>query len=181
MTIEAVQLGMSKQRLLKESAIDHSRLLEVLDYDPSTGIFRWKVSVSNFVRVGSQAGVVRDDGYRAISFGERLYLAHRLAWFYFHGRWPADMLDHVNRNRDDNRIVNLREATRGQNMQNRITSIDNVSGFKCVQKSKYNRWTARITINGKRRRLGWFDTPEEAHAAYVMAAQQSFGEFARAN
>lgn len=180
MTMGMVQLEMSKQRQLKESAIDRSRLLEVLDYDPSTGIFRWKVAVSNFVRVGSQAGRVRDDGYRAISFGNRLYLAHRLAWFYVYGFWPSDMLDHINRDRDDNRIANLREATRGQNMQNRAVSPENMSGFKCVQSNKYNRWTARITIGGKRNRLGWFDTPEEAHAAYMAAARQHFGQYARA-
>jgi hypothetical protein len=171
---------MSKQSQLKESAIDRSRLLEVLDYDPNTGIFRWKVKVSNFVKVGGQAGMVRRDGYRAISFGERLYTAHRLAWFYVHGFWPVDQLDHVNRERDDNRIANLREATRGQNMQNRVMSPDNLSGFKCVQKSKSGRWTARIVIAGKRKRLGWFDTPEQAHAAYVDAAKHYFGEFARA-
>lgn len=177
--MEMVQLAMSEQRRQKESAIDHARLLEVLDYDPETGIFKWKVAISNFVKPGSRAGRVREDGYRAISFGERLYTAHRLAWFYVNGVWPADMLDHINRDRDDNRIANLRGATRGQNMQNRAVSSDNLSGLKGVQKGKWNRWTARITVGGKRKRIGWFDTPEEAHAAYLAAAKQYFGEFAR--
>lgn len=95
------------------------------------------------------------------------------------GEWPADMIDHKNRDRTDNRWENLREATRSQNNANRRAS--STHGFKgATFNRRQGRWMAQTKVNGKRVYLGYYDTPEEAHAAYVAAAERYFGEFARA-
>lgn len=161
--------------------VTYLRLREVLQYDPDTGVFVWLVSTSNRVKVGAVAGRIRSDGSVRIGFDGRLYLAHRLAWFSVHGCWPSAELDHLNRNPEDNRLCNLREATKTQNMWNTKRRCDNSTGFKGVIWSKQKRkFQARITINGEPRHLGFFDDPSRAHAAYVSAAQRHFGEFARA-
>src|SRR5262245_33505102 len=113
------------------SALTAERLREVLDYDPSTGVFK-----SNGGRCGSRVGAtlvgtVRPDGYREIRIDWQRYLAHRLAWLHVHGSWPAGDIDHVNGNPSDNRIVNLRLATRTQNNAN-SRRRPNTSGFKGV-------------------------------------------------
>jgi hypothetical protein len=101
----------------------------------------------------------------------RIYLAHRLAWMYVYGRWPAKGLDidHINGNRQDNRIANLREVTRGQNMQNqRRASSRSTTGLLGVLR-KSRRFAAHITADGRTHCLGTFDTPEEAHRVYMDA------------
>jgi hypothetical protein len=150
------------------------RLRELLDYNPATGVFKWKLSY-RMRRKGLVAGRRHGGWYWCIRVDSREYLAHRLAWLYVYGRWPLDQIDHINGIRFDNRIANLREATNSQNKQNRKPKV---AGLKGVYRQK-NRWRARITINRRCLYLGTFSTPEAASAAYREAAIKHFGEFAR--
>lgn len=152
----------------------------IFNYDPETGEFRWRLSPNPKVVPGQVAGYVNKDGRRRIGVNGRFYKAHRLAWLYVHGRWPSDMLDHVNGQPDDNRICNLREASRAENGMNRQRGKNNKSGYKGVHWHANNRsWRAQITACGRQRFLGSYSSAEEAHQAYVAAARELHGEFAR--
>ncbi len=147
-------------------------LRELLHYDPQTGVFTWKVAVAQCIAIGDVAGGLRTDGYLAIKLAGKSYFAHRLAWRYVRGRWPKKHVDHWNGRRADNRFTNLREATKAQNAQNvRKAYANNQSGFLGVGADK-NRWRARIRIDGHLCSLGYFNTPEAAHAAYLAAKRQ---------
>jgi hypothetical protein len=160
--------------------ISHSDLLRLLNYEPATGIFTWKVQRSNRVKAGSIAGrVQKKTGYREIKVLERQYLALRLAWFYVHGIWPLSALDHQDGDKLNNRIKNLRVATVSQNAANKKLQVNSTTGFKGVRASKYG-WRASIEHNGEYHGLGTFSSKEAAHAAYCLAAERLFGEFARA-
>ncbi len=145
-------------------------LRSVLHYDQETGIFTRKVSTSNSVKVGDVAGCPNGDGYLLIMVQSRLYKAHRLAWLYVSGEWPEDQIDHINRNRSDNRITNLREVSHKQNQQNRSKPSNSTSGHPGVSWYKrYYKWVARITHNYKLIHLGYFTDREEAIAARKAA------------
>ncbi len=153
-------------------AVSLSRLREVLDYDQSTGVFRWKLR-GKIVAAGSIAGAQAKGGYRQIYVDGRLYRSHRLAWFYVHGRWPAEQIDHINGVRDDNRIKNLREATRSENAQNRALNKNNTSGYLGVSFNKERRtWRASICVNSKQKNLGSFLRKRDAARAYKKAKEQ---------
>lgn len=153
---------------------------ELLTYDPETGSFFWRVRRGHRFAPGDLAGTVLANGYVHIGVRRRYYKAHRLAWLMMTGNWPADLIDHVNCVRTDNRWSNLREATRSQNAANARLAHHNSTGFKGVSfHKKHQRWQANIRADGKYRYLGLFDSPEAAHAAYSRAANQHFGEFAR--
>ena len=159
--------------------VTHERLRELLDYDPETGVFTWKANRIR-VRPGERAGRVLPDGYIAIGVDGRRYQAHRLAWLYMTGKWPEGMIDHINLDRQDNRWENLRLATNIQNQANTALRSNNTSGFKGVSWHRLEKkWTANIRRAGKKVWLGYYDTPESAHEAYVMAASDHHGEFAR--
>jgi hypothetical protein len=145
-----------------------------LKYDPETGEFVR-------LRYGSRAGSIDRYGYLTIGVARRYYFAHRLAWLMVYGDWPSDEIDHINGDPLDNRIANLRLATRSQNLANTKASSRNTSGFKGVAFSKKaGRWQAYICKDQKQKHLGYFDSPEAAHAAYLSAAEQCFGVYARA-
>ena len=145
-------------------------LRSVLHYEPETGIFTRKVSTARRVKAGDIAGCPDGDGYLRIKLQSRRYKAHRLAWLHFHGVWPKDQLDHINRNRSDNRIANLREATNKQNQQNTGKRSDNKSGHPGVSWYKpYSKWRAQIMHNQKQIHLGYFSILEEAIAARKAA------------
>jgi hypothetical protein len=157
-------------------------LREVLDYDPETGVFRWRRAVARNTKAGQEAGVSypQKGGVmrRRIGVGYGRYLAHRLAWLYVHGEWPAGEIDHVNGDPLDNRIVNLRPATRSQQMLNR--RVMNTSGYKGVSYwEARGKWRAQIRFNGRNKTLGYFLTVEEAAEAYLFAALEHHGDFAR--
>ena len=146
-----------------------SRLRDLVHYDAQTGEFTW-AKKRRRCSIGKKAGCTMKNGYRVIRIDDALYLAHRLAWFYVTGNWPANQIDHINGVRDDNRFSNLREATNLQNAHNRKYNR-NKSGFQGVRKEN-SKWLAEIKINYKAVRLGLFNTPEEAHCAYLIAKRQ---------
>lgn len=151
-------------------------LREFLSYDAASGEFVWLKTVNRKARAGDKAGVIEKVGYRRIGFGGKLYLAHRLAWFYVNGTWPK-LLDHINGDKADNRIANLREATDVENQQNRHTpKSNNSTGLMGVTRQN-GRWKATIYANKVRKHLGYFDTSSLAHAAYLVAKQtfRTFG------
>lgn len=149
----------------------------LLDYDPETGIFVWKVSRRKRLQ-GVKAGRISNKGYVQISIDDKRYSAHRLAWLVYYGEFPNGWLDHINRNKSDNRISNLRIATNQQNQFNQGLPSNNTSGFKGVVWNKnQGKWNAAMTLNGKRHHLGTFETKEEASAAYEKFAKEKQGDF----
>lgn len=160
------------------------RLREVLDYSPETGVFKWRDRPKrtrrggNSAPVGSEAGSTGGQLYRLIAVDGRRYWAHRLVWVHVYGEWPCKEIDHINGNGHDNRLNNLRQATRTENRRNSRLPRNNTTGLKGVHQ-KRKSFVAGIGNNGKYRYLGTFDTPEEAHAAYCKAARELHGEFAR--
>lgn len=157
-----------------------TELRRLLSYDPDTGVFRRRVSMSNRTPIGSVAGSVATNGYRYITVNGRKYLAHRLAWLYVHGVWPQGHVDHRNGETDNNRIVELREASPSQNLANRGAQRNNKCGSKGVHwNSERQKWVAQIHSYGATVPLGRFDKKADAEAAYARAAKVMFGEFAR--
>jgi hypothetical protein len=152
--------------------MDQARLKDLLEFDRATGGFRWRVTNSNRAKAGSSAGCIRSDGYVTIRLDGVKHLAHRLAWLYECGFIPTGMLDHINGDRSDNRIENLREASNSLNQQNRKMSSRNTTGVVGVTKRKYGRWRASITVGKKFISLGSFATKEEAEAAYLNAKKK---------
>lgn len=148
------------------------RLREVLDYEPTTGVFRWRVAIGRRVQAGNVAGTLHPKGYRQITIDARKYRAPRLAWFYVHGCWPKNQIDHMNGNRDDNRIENLRDVTSSENLQNqRRAYSSSTTGFLGVSTHR-KKFQARIMLDGKNRHLGTFPTPEAAHVVYLAAKRR---------
>jgi len=162
----------------KELRLDPAELKERLSYDPNSGVFRWKTCTKRHVVVGQIAGTIDKHGYRVIYVKGYLYFAHRLAWLYVYGKWPDSELDHINLDPLDNSINNLRIANRSENTANQRSKTNNLLGIKGVYKHR-NRYVAQITVQRKKKYLGCFKTPKEAHAAYVCAAKEAFGAFAR--
>ena len=159
----------------KIPGISHEELLRILKYDPDTGDFHWAVRIGRKTRAGAKAGTPQGkDRYLAVTYQGEHYLAHRLAWYYVHGVWPDGPIDHINADKVDNRIANLRVVTSSINAQNighrprksKTTLIGAVP--------EDNRFRAAIWSPADKRliRLGRFDTPEEAHAAYVEAKRK---------
>jgi hypothetical protein len=153
------------------------RLREVLHYCRDTGVFSWKVHRRK-VRAGTIAGTPDRDGYINIKIDGFLYRAHRLAWLYVFGNWPTAQIDHINGDRNDNRLSNLREATVTENSRNARKKSNNKSGRKGVFWQD-GRWCAQIKIGGKSTHIGRFDSLDDASAAYLRAAEKHFGSFAR--
>ncbi|MFN7883268.1 MAG: HNH endonuclease [bacterium] len=154
------------------SELTAERLRELLDYCPRTGAFRWRKSRGGKIE-GSVAGYSAKNGYLQLGVDKKLYLAHRLAWLYVYGEWPARDVDHANGDRRDNRAANLRLASRSQNMQNqRRAHKDSKSGYLGVGLHASGLWRASITIDRTHTHLGYFKTPEEAHEAYIAAKTQ---------
>lgn len=165
---------------LPDSSLAASRLRELFEYRPETGEFVRLVTRSATARAGQKAGCLRPEGYMTIMIDRVPYQSHRLAWLYVTGDWPPADLDHINGNRSDNRIANLRPASRSQNNANAKLRSDNKSGSKGVSwDAGRNRWHAQIRAHGKQHHLGRFHSKEEAQAAYATAAKRMFGEYAR--
>lgn len=155
------------------AALTLERLRQVLDYDAATGAFTWKERTSKCTRIGASAGSNTASGYLRIFIFGREYLAHRLAWMYVHGEMPRSLIDHINGVRTDNRIANLRDASRAVNQQNqRRAMVTNHLGVLGVRQRTTNSFSATLVIDGKPKHLGSFKTAELAHAAYVEAKRR---------
>lgn len=145
-------------------------LRQVLNYDPETGKLTWLVRVAPRVRIGDEAGNVTTRGYKKVSVRYRPYQAHRLAWLLTFGRWPNDQIDHINGDRADNRLCNLRECNHSENQQNRKTAKNSTSGLTGVTWHKdQKRWRTQIGVGRRKYHIGHFDSKEEAYAAYLRA------------
>lgn len=153
------------------SSLTAERLRELLHYDPETSLFTWRNDAGRWGRIkaGSVAGSPNEDGYIRIGIDGGLYRAHRLAFLYMTGAWPTADVDHKFGIRSDNRWSEIRDATHAQNLQNRRSpQANSKSGLLGV--SWHNgRPRAQIRVGGIPVHLGYFDTPELAHAAYLEA------------
>lgn len=158
---------------------DELRLL--VEYDPLTGLFYSKVGYPGVTAGKLLGGKPNKAGYIATTVLGVRYYAHRLAWLYMTGKWPLELIDHINGIRSDNRFVNLREATE---TQNRINSVQraSVSGYRgVVFHPETKKWRAVIKVGKNPISLGLFTKPENAALAYNFAAAEHFGDFARFN
>ena len=159
--------------------VTRARLKSLLHYCPSGGIFTWRVSPTQRVKIGDVAGSLSPMGYVHIQLDGRRYCAHRLAFFYMEGFWPGDQIDHVDCDRSNNRYANLREASAVENGRNRGPTAFNACGKKGVDWAKREkRWRVRIKTDSKRICLGYFKTLAAAAAAYETAAIKHHGPFA---
>lgn len=136
-------------------------------YDETTGIFyrklRDKRSIKKYGSKYIQTGTLKSNGYIELWCINKVYKAHRLAWLYVYGEWPSKAIDHINRNRSDNRICNLRDVSIGDNNKNCKMNDNNTSGTKGVVWRKDTcKWNARIGVGGKQVSLGYFIEYHEA-------------------
>ena len=154
------------------SKLDSTRLRELLEYNPDTGVFTWRVAAHRNASSNKVAGYVGANGYRTIRVDGQGYSAHRLAWQYTHGVPPTDSIDHINGVRDDNRIANLREATQAQNTQNRKRPQGKNPYLGVYWYAQRNKWRAIIVLDGHSKHIGLFTTAEEARDAYLAAKKE---------
>ena len=156
---------------MADAILTAERLREVLHYEPESGAFTWLVTLSNRAPAGSKAGAHNKyTKYTSISIQGKLHRAHRLAWLYVTGAWPDRFVDHINGERSDNRWANLRQANGSLNQQNlRASRGDTCSGLLGVYQTdkKSHPWRASITVDGKDRHIGNFETKDEAYCAYL--------------
>lgn len=154
------------------------RVNSVLEYEPETGIFRWKVKLSDRSPVGKAAGGHAVCGHWRIRVDGHYYMAHRLAWLLMTGDWPPTEIDHKNRVRDDNKWGNLRCCTHSQNLANANRRSDNSTGFKGVRFDPVlKKYRAVSYKDGKQIYAGIFDDPEAAFEAYRRKSLEIHGEF----
>lgn len=159
--------------------ISHDELTRLLDYDPNTGVFTWAVDKQYNARRGEVAGNKIKRGYWRVTVAGKVYPAHRLAWFYSYREWPPHEIDHIDRDRTNNRLSNLRLATRIENAGNMWREKQNTSGYKGVVWHKGGKkWMASVKHRGNQIYLGLFENKEDARYAYTMKVRELFGEFA---
>lgn len=166
-------------KIKTQDDITYEYIREYMTYDPSTGECRLKRSVKHSrKKIGDLVGSVQKNGYLVASISNIRVLLHRLIWLYMTGKFPVEYIDHINGNKGDNRFSNLREATAQQNNFNSSLSTRNTTGYKgvsyCKQMKKYK---AGYKLNKKIYHIGYFDTPEQASAAYINAVAPIHGEY----
>jgi len=159
--------------------LTQARLKELLEYNPETGDFHRVVGRKGAGFAGTKAGSPTN-GYISIMIDGQNYRCHRLAWLYVHGEFPNGNLDHINRNKTDNRIANLRIASKKQNAENTGIQSNNKSGYRGVfWNSRKCKWQAQIKNNGKQFHLGFFENALDASHAYEKKAAELFTHYSK--
>lgn len=155
---------------MSEAKLTPEQVMENLTYNPETGELFWRKTGKGRPPLGTPAGVINALGYRTIGLAGKRHYAHRIAWLIHYGWWPSNQIDHINGDRADNRITNLRECSHAENQLNRHAPRPNKHGFKGVDVCpKSGRFRARVVVRKKKHNLGYFDTAEEAHQAFLKA------------
>jgi hypothetical protein len=162
------------------SGLNQTMLARIVSYDPATGDFRWLETSNGEVKIGPIAGRTNKRGYRQLGIGGRLFYAHRLAWLYVTGKWPAAMVDHKDGNPSNNAWSNLRAATAAQNNANRIATPGKSGITGVFWHAARRKWTARVSHHGRFLYLGIFETIEEAKHAREAWDKANRGGFTRA-
>lgn len=155
------------------------QLRENFSYDHISGVLVRIKDVRGKYKIGDQVGSVNFEGYLTVYVQQEKLVVHRIAWAMFYGEWPIKALDHINMDRKDNAIENLRLASHAENQHN--TKPRSNSGLKGVTKLPHGSYQAQIKVNGKQTYLGSFPTADEAAHAYNKMAVKNFGEFAVLN
>jgi len=150
--------------------LTQERIHHLFTYDKENGLLIRNCTIGRAL-AGTSSFAKDRDGYHVIGIDGKLYRTHRVIWFYIYGTFPDGYLDHINRNRTDNRIENLRQVSKAQNRENIDVAVNSKSGVKGVWLHKQTKkWCASIGHNGKNIHLGSFKSIEEACAAYKTAA-----------
>lgn len=158
--------------------LTQEKLKALLHYDPETGVFTRLITVADNAKAGDEAGWIETAGYRMIRICGVTYKTHRLAWLFVHGKFPDSFLDHRDKNRANNQILNLREATPSMNSMYKGKLKNNTSGFKGVYwVEKLKKFKVMCSVKTKQHYLGLFLTAEEASEVYQAFAKKHFGEF----
>lgn len=156
--------------------ISYDELVKRFHYDPKTGEFTRKLRSGK--KPEKKVGTISTDGYAEARIDNKRYFLHRLAWLYMTGEWPRHQIDHINRDKLDNRWANLREASGRQNGWNKPKMPNNTSGFKGVTFHKQTgKWQAQINYFGRNKYLGIFTKKNDAKQAYEAEAKSLHGEF----
>ena len=160
----------------KYSGLSAAQARELLTYDPETGILTWKVSRGKAV-AGREAGMLnRITGYISTGISKRYYRNSRLAWLIHHGRWPDNYLDHIDGDRTNNKIANLRDVSASVNLQNLRNAMSSnklgVLGVIAVKRKGYVKYRAKVHLGGRDLYVKLFDTIEEASNAYLKAKRE---------
>lgn len=169
------------EKLKKKSEIPAKELREWFDYSPETGELFWKKSPATQIKVGMKAGYKGAKGYYRVKIKGQLYLLHRVIWALHNGEWPKECLDHVNGDKSDNRISNLREATWTENRRNGSQRGGKSQYTGVTWHNQTKKWMARFRGEGDQVFLGLFSCEKEAAKAYNKAAKNVYGDFAGLN
>jgi len=161
---------------ISASRITQRQVKNILHYQPDSGVFTWKMVCGRRAPIGGVAGCIGTQGYRIIGIQGTRYKAASLAWLYIYGEWPEYCIDHINGNKADDRLSNLRKASRSENLFNRGVFSNSLSGIKGVGLFR-GKWKACCYSNGKRKWLGFFPSKEEAVKAYRDYAEKEHGIF----
>lgn len=150
--------------------LSHEELTRQLYYDPVQGTFIWKISKRK-TKKGQIAGRKHPKGYIQITINDHTYMAHRLAWLYVYKSWPTKQIDHINENKKNNRINNLRDISQTNNQFNQSNpQKNNTSGYRGVSLHKLSGlYRVQVMCKRKQYHIGYFKNIEEAYKAYLEA------------
>lgn len=153
--------------------ITYKEVSALLEYNPTTGALTWKIDTNREAKAGHPAGCVVRRGYIRVGIKGKSYYAHRLAWLLHYGEWPAQEIDHIDHDRSNNKIDNLRAVDHRDNTKNQTLRKTNTSGVNGVcWFEREQRWVAYVYVAGKPTCLGYFTAFNEAVAARLAANKQ---------